>query len=211
MSLGTGRWVAGPWEVAALAEFNGRTITAVGHSGYLHPGDVFHRTFGGNRHLDPSSFLHVWEDATGITAWLMLQPRHGGWDLQVRPDLRDPLLEAELIEWSVEALLVLLAESDTNLDRVVVGAFADDSVRIEALERGGWLRGNDPYFITERSTRLPLPVELPPGYFVRPAGGRRPPPSVSCIRPRLGPIGDQVDTPDIWAIRAIPRNTSCWR
>ena len=210
MSLGTGHWITTPEEVVGLAAFNGAAIAASGQSGYLHPGDVFHRTFGGNKHLDLSQFIYVWEDGKGTAAWLMLQPRHGGWDLQVRPDLRDPALEAELTDWSYGALLELAADLDMKPDKIVIDAFHDDSVRIEALERSGWQRGDDPYFITERSTALPLPGGLPAGYTIRSAAGverseRR---MANFMRPRSARIGDRGSMPATWATRATEHSMS---
>ena len=167
----TSRWISGPDEVVALAEFTGRAIAAAGQSSYIHPGDVFHRTFGGNRHLAPQRCIRVWEDDAGIAAWVLLQPKHGGFDLQVRPDRRDVDWEAELAAWALHALRDLLNEQGKEAKECVADAYTDDPIRIAALESSGWARSDDSYFLTARATAEPFAVELAAGYTIRSAAG----------------------------------------
>lgn len=180
MNIESGRWISSAEEVAALAEFSGRCIAAAGQPGHLHPGDVFHRAFGGNRLFDPTRFCHVWEDASGIAAWIMLQPKHPSYDIEVRPDLRSVDLEAELVEWGHFKLRKLMDELGMAGD-IVGDTFTDDPIRVGAYESLGWRRGNDPYFLTIRSTSDAPPVELPDGYTLRTAADGDDPEDIAAL------------------------------
>lgn len=165
------RWLSGPGEIGILQEFNGRAIAEAGQSGYLHPGDIVHRMLNGCRHHDVSRLFSVWEDGAAITAWLMLQPRHDSFDLQIRPDKRGDEFELELLLWAESALLDLLADSGRTATRVTIDVYADDVARRDAAVAGGWHPAGGPCFLTERSTADPPPISLPAGYTLRIARG----------------------------------------
>lgn len=49
-------------DVALLQAFNAESIAATNGCGYLHPGDIAHHLFYGNRDFDPTNLLTIWED-----------------------------------------------------------------------------------------------------------------------------------------------------
>ena len=75
-------------DVALLQAFNAESIAPTGGCGYVHPGDIPHRLFNGNKYFDPGEVMTIWEDRSGVAAWVLVGPRHRGYDAQVRPDLR---------------------------------------------------------------------------------------------------------------------------
>jgi ribosomal protein S18 acetylase RimI-like enzyme len=152
-----------------LQEFNGRAIAAAGQGGYLHPGDIVHRMFNGCRHHDVSRLFHIWEDGAGITAWVMLQPGHDSFDLQIRPDKRGGELELGLLAWAEAALLDLSAEIDKPITSMGMEVFTDDTPRVAAAVAAGWQNSHDPNYLVERSTVSPPPNALPAGYTMRTA------------------------------------------
>jgi ribosomal protein S18 acetylase RimI-like enzyme len=165
----SGRWLASAGELGLLQDFNGRAIAEVGHAGYVHPGDIVHRMFNGCRHYEVSRLFHIWEDGAGITAWVMLQPRHRSFDLQVRPDKRGGDLEVSLLLWAESELLGLLAETERPVTTLVIDVFADDAARIEAATKVGWQISHDSRYLTQRSTADPPLFSLPAGYTMRTA------------------------------------------
>lgn len=166
-----GRWLVDDADVARIQEFNGRAVAAAGWAGYIHTGDIVHRLFNGCRHYEPRRIVHLWEDDSGIAAWTLLQPKHVGFDLQIRPDLRGGTFETELVAWCERALLDLLHEINKQVDEIVIDAFTDDPGRVASVESLGFTRGTEPYYVTTRPTRDPLDAPLPPGYTLRTARG----------------------------------------
>ncbi len=164
-----GRWLRGPEELGRLQEFNGRAIVEAGQAGYLHPGDIVHRMFNAHRHHDVSRLVHVWEDDAGVTAWVLLQPKHDAFDLQIRPDRRGGDFELDLLLWAEAALLDLMAEIGKSVMRVSIDVYTDDPDRIEAAAAGGWGHSHEPCYLTERSTANPPQTSLPDGYGIRTA------------------------------------------
>lgn len=81
-----------PYESASdlvlLQDFTARAVAVTEGCGYLHPGDIPHRLFNGNRRYDPAEVMTIWEDGAGVAAWVLVGPRHRSYDAQVHPDLR---------------------------------------------------------------------------------------------------------------------------
>jgi ribosomal protein S18 acetylase RimI-like enzyme len=129
--------------------------------------------FNAHRFENVGDLLHIWEDAGGeIAAWGLVYPeKHPGFDLQVRPDLRDVDFETQLVEYLTSE--AVRSSSDRTEDDVPLSAdiSAGDAVRAEALRRNGFARGGDAYFLTAREIGSPPPVGLPPGYVIRAAVG----------------------------------------
>ena len=63
----------GDSDVELLQAFNAAVIAETDHCGYLHPGDIPHHTFGGNKLYDPSAILRIWEDEQGVAAWVLFE------------------------------------------------------------------------------------------------------------------------------------------
>ncbi|MCP3975465.1 MAG: GNAT family N-acetyltransferase [bacterium] len=166
-----GRWLTGDDDVARMQEFNGRAVASAGWAGYIHTGDIVHRLFSGCRQFEPSRIVHLWEDESGIAAWVMLQPKHLGFDLQIRPGLRGGSLETNLVAWCEQALLNVLQETNKQVDEIVIDAFADDPGRVASVESLGFTRGGEPYFVTTRPTADPIDAPLPEGYTLRTVRG----------------------------------------
>ena len=78
----------GEADVARLQRFNAESIAATGGCGFLHPGDIAHHLFNGNKHFDPADLTTIWEDESGVAAWVLAQPTYRAYDIQVRHDLR---------------------------------------------------------------------------------------------------------------------------
>jgi len=166
---GSGRWLRTAEELGLLQEFNGRAIAEAGQDGYVHPGDIVHRMFNGCRQYDVSRLFHIWEDGAGIAAWVMLQPGHDSFDLQIRPDKRGGKLELGLLAWAEAALLDLLAEIDKPITSMEMEVFTDDMPRVAAAAASGWQDSHDRSYLVERSTANPPPGALPEGYTMRTA------------------------------------------
>ncbi len=77
-----------PEDLKRLQDFNAAAIAKTNGCGFLHPGDIPHRLFNGNKYFNPAEVMTIWEDQQGIAAWLLIGPRHKSYDAQVRPDLR---------------------------------------------------------------------------------------------------------------------------
>lgn len=166
-----GRWMSGDDDLARIQEFNGAAVAAAGWAGYIHTGDIVHRLFSGCRQYEAGRVLHLWEDDSGIAAWALLQPRHVGFDLQIRPDLRGGSFEVDLVAWCERALLDLLEGIGKQVDEIVIDAYTDDPARVASVESLGYARGVEPYFVTTRPTNDVPDAPLPEGYTVRTARG----------------------------------------
>lgn len=69
------RSYGGDADVARLQRFNAESIAATGGCGYLHPGDIVHHLFYGNKHFDPADLATIWEDESAVAAWVRTPPR----------------------------------------------------------------------------------------------------------------------------------------
>jgi hypothetical protein len=81
------RLYKGEYDLNLLQDFNAAAIAVTDHSGYLHPGDIPHHIYNGNKYYDPVELMIIWEDDRGVAAWLLVDPSHKSFDAQVRPDL----------------------------------------------------------------------------------------------------------------------------
>ena len=93
----------GDSDVELLRAFNASAIAQTDHCGYLHPGDIPHHFFSGIRDYDPSELVRIWEDDRGVAAWVLVSPKHRGYDAQVRPDLRGADFEREVLRFALAA------------------------------------------------------------------------------------------------------------
>jgi mycothiol synthase len=127
----------GPEDVELLQRFTAEATAATDGCGYVHPGDIPHRLFNGNKWFDPAEVLTIWEAESSVAAWALVSPRYKGYDAQVRPDLRGGDLERRVLEYCDGRTIELMARHGIESDRLVGEAFRCDRVRAELLGGGG--------------------------------------------------------------------------
>jgi ribosomal protein S18 acetylase RimI-like enzyme/heme-degrading monooxygenase HmoA len=159
-------------DLGLLQTFNAESIALTGGCGYVHPGDIAHRLFNGNKYFDPGEVMTIWEDQSGVAAWVLVGPRHRGYDAQVRPDLRGEEFEREVLEYAGTRTAELMRRHGIASDRMLGDAFRCDLVRIQLLTELGWEHdGGAPYVVNRaRIADLSAPV-IPDGYSIRPVAG----------------------------------------
>ena len=159
-------------DITLLQDFNAASIAITAGCGYLHPGDIPHYLFNGNKFFDPAEVLSIWEDDAGIAAWLLIGPRHKAFDAQIRPDLRGNSLERTVLMHGADRLVALMKKHNIESDRIYADAFQCDTTRSRLLFELGWeLEARSTYILN----RVPLedigePV-LPEGYKIRAVKG----------------------------------------
>ena len=159
-------------DVALLQAFNSASIAATGGCGYVHPGDIPHRLFNGNKCFAPAEVMTVWEDRAGVAAWVLVGPRHRSYDAQVRPDLRGGEFEREVLEYADARTVELMRLHGVAGDQMLGDAFRCDLARVGLLTEMGWgLDGEPPYVINRaRIADLADPM-IPAGYTLRAVSG----------------------------------------
>jgi ribosomal protein S18 acetylase RimI-like enzyme len=159
-------------DLLLLQEFNAAAIALTDHCGYLHPGDIPHHLFNGNKHYDPAEVMTIWEDDQGVAAWLLVGPRHKSYDAQVRPDLRGGELERTILEYADERTVELMRRDEIDGDCIYADAFRGDSARIELLLALGWEAEHElPYVLNRREIQPIAAPVLPHGYTFQCARG----------------------------------------
>lgn len=159
-------------DVALLQQFNARAAAVTDGFGYLHPGDIPHHMFNGNRMYDTADVVSIWEDADGVAAWVLAGPRHRESDVQLRPDLKGTDFEWEVMDFAEARLLELMDCHGITGDRIVATAYRGDAPLERYLADRGWTPDGDPPWVVNRIalTALDAPA-LPAGYTVRAARG----------------------------------------
>lgn len=166
------RTYTGPADLKLLQDFNAAAIALTDHCGYLHPGDIAHHLFNGNKYYDPSEVLTIWEDHQGVAAWVLVNPRFKGYDAQVRPDLRGSDLERDVLVYAEERLVAMMHQYEIESDHITADAFQCDTVRSELLAALGWERDNELPYVLNRTTLRNMDVPaLPDGYTFGSAKG----------------------------------------
>ncbi len=163
----------GATDVALLQAFNSAAFAQTAGCGYLHPGDIPHRLFNGNKLYDPAEILTIWEDEVGVAAWVLVGPSERGFDAQVRPDLRDDHgFERAMLEYAEAQTLTLMQRDGVDGDQLIIDVFQGDTTRAALLRELGWMLDPDPPWVVNRAslTDLPAPL-LPDGYRIRAATG----------------------------------------
>ena len=159
-------------DVALLQEFNAAATAVTDGCGYVHPGDIPHRLFNGNKYFDPAEVMTIWEDESGVAAWVLVGPRHRAYDAQVRPDLRGREFERQVLQYADQRTAELMRRHGIDSDRMVGDAFRCDLVRIQLLTELGWVRDDDPPYVINRARIADLPEPtVPDGYTIRPVMG----------------------------------------
>lgn len=162
----------GDSDVELLQAFNATAIAQSAGCGYVHPGDIPHRLFNGNKLFDPGEVLTIWEDEVGVAAWVLVGPRHQGFDAQVRSDLRGTQFERPVLDYAENRTLVLMRRHGIEGDRIFSEAHRCDTTRIELLTELGWVPDGKLPWVVNRAPLVELaePV-LPDGYLIRAVRG----------------------------------------
>ena len=155
-------------DVELLQAFNAAAIARTDHCGYLHPGDIPHHIFSGNKHYDPSKLLRIWEDERGVAAWALIGPRHKGYDVQVRPDLRGGGFEREVLRFADERTVELMRQHGIEGEKLLGNAFRCDTARAKLLTELGWIREDAPPYELNRGTPVGLPDPVVPDWIPHP-------------------------------------------
>ncbi len=162
----------GEADVARLQRFNAESIAVTGGCGYLHPGDIVHHLFFGNKQFDPADLATMWEDESGVAAWVLAQPTFRACDIQVRHDLRGGVFERDVLEFADARIVDVMQANGVEGDVIVGDAFRCDLARISLLTEMGWERDDDPPYIINRARIADIPEpEVPDGYTIRPING----------------------------------------
>jgi ribosomal protein S18 acetylase RimI-like enzyme len=163
---------AGDYDVKLLQDFNAAAIAETKGCGYVHPGDIPHRLFSGNKLFDPAEVMTIWEDDNGVAAWVLVGPRHRSYDAQVRPDLRGSGFERDVLEYADDRTVELMRRHNIEADRLDGDAFRCDTVRARLLTELGWELEERGFYVLYRAELAGLaePV-LPKGYTIRAVRG----------------------------------------
>jgi mycothiol synthase len=166
------RTYTGEADLVLLQDFNAAAIAVTNHCGYLHPGDIPHHIYNGNKYYDPAEIMTIWEDDQGVAAWLLVGPRHKSYDAQVRPDLRGNDFEREILEYADERTVELMCRYDIAGDCIHGDAFQGDTARSELLLALGWEADNELPYVLNRTEISSIDVPtLPDGYSFQSAKG----------------------------------------
>ena len=176
------RTYTGEADLKLLQDFNAAGIAATDHCGYLHPGDIPHHIYNGNKYYDPAEIMTIWEDDHGLAAWLLADPSHKSFDAQVRPDLRGGDLEREVLEYAYDRTLDLMQRYNIASDCLYADAFRGDTARIEVLTALGWEPDEElPYILNRTEINAIAVPALPDGYSFQSAKGVEDAPALADI------------------------------
>jgi ribosomal protein S18 acetylase RimI-like enzyme len=161
----------GASDVERLQAFTAAAFAETDGCGFLHPGDLPHRLFSGNKLFEPAEVLTIWERGGEVAAWVLASPRHRGYDAQVRPDLRSPSFEREILEYAEAETLRLMAHHGYEGD-LAGWVYRGDTVREEVLSELGWAVSGDPPEVLNRRTLEGVEeAVVPDGYLIRAVQG----------------------------------------
>lgn len=161
-----------PTDVALLQSFNAQAIAQTANCGYLHPGDIPHHIFSGNKYYDPADVLTIWEDKDGVAGWALADPSHSGFDAQVRTDLRGGDFERILLQHAEAETVKLMQRHKLDGNTLTVECFRCDTARMDSLKVLGWSVIDEPPWVLNRASLVDLPEPvLPDGYTIRAAKG----------------------------------------
>ncbi len=166
------RTYTGEADLKRLQDFNAAAIAVTDHCGYLHPGDIPHHIYNGNKSYDPVELMTIWEDDQGLAAWLLANPSFKCFDAQVRPDLRGDELEREVLETAYARTVGLMQQYDIASNFIHADAFRGDTARSELLTALGWEPDHeDPYVLNRVEINSVTVPALPGGYSFKSATG----------------------------------------
>lgn len=136
-------------------------------AGYLHVGDVVWRLWDTLIAYDPERVVSLWEDEDGsLLGFALFYPMYAGFSLQVHPKHRGGEAEVGMLTWAEERANVLAREEGHHGAIDAWDVFEGDADRIALLERRGFARRPEVYYLAARSLDGPLPAPEPPAGFV---------------------------------------------
>jgi heme-degrading monooxygenase HmoA len=145
------RTYTGETDLKLLQNFNAAAIAATDQCGYLHPGDIPHHFYNGNKYYDPAEVMTLWEDTQVVTAWLLADPNHKSFDAQVHPALRGKDFEREILEYGHERTAYLMRRHNIASDYIYEDAFRCDTARIDLLTAMDWEPDNELTYVLNRT------------------------------------------------------------
>jgi mycothiol synthase len=173
---------SGDSDIQLLQDFNAAAIALTNGCGYLHPGDIPHYLFNGNKFFDPADVLSIWEDDAGVAAWLLVGPRHKAYDAQIRPDLRGNSLERTVLMHGAERLVALMQRHNIDSERIYADAFQCDTTRSRLLFELGWeLEARSSYILNRALLKEIGEPVLPEGFRIRSVRGVEEAPAVAGV------------------------------
>jgi len=162
----------GAADIALLQNFNAAAFAQTDGCGYLHPGDIPHRLFNGNKYYDPAAVLTIWEDTDGVAAWVLVAPRSRSFDAQVWPAHRGGEFERLVLQSAEKRTCELMQQHAITGDDLFSEAYQCDSARVALLQELGWVKEDEPPWVLNRAALVDLPAPLlPAGYTIRAARG----------------------------------------
>jgi len=166
------RTYTGASDLKLLQDFNAGAIAVTNHCGYLHPGDIPHHIYNGNKYYDPVELMTIWEDDLGVAAWLLANPRFKCFDAQVRPDLRGGDFESEVLEHAYGLTVDMMQRHNIDSDCIYAEAFQSDTARSELLTSLDWEPDSAPPYVLNRTEIKSIEIPaLPEGFSFRSATG----------------------------------------
>jgi mycothiol synthase len=162
----------GEEDLKKLQQFNAEAISKTDHCGYLHPGDIPHHIYSGNRFYNPVDLITIWEDDNGIAGWLLVNLKYKSFDAQVRPDLRGGDFEREVLELAEERTVQLMHQHQVESEYYYADSFQGDTARSDLLKMLGWQPDGEMPYVLNRMTLHPVTLPLlPEGFSYRSAQG----------------------------------------
>lgn len=119
-----------------------RRTAVMGVGTNLHPGDIAHRIWNGNRLEDPIDVVPTWVSGGELVAFAILIPKFQAFDLVVEPDLGAGDLES-ILDRTIE-----LARDDRRVETDVIGD--DPSMTSRLRSRGFALVPDEGFGFTAR-------------------------------------------------------------
>jgi len=162
----------GAADLDLLQAFNASAIAETDGCGYLHPGDIPHHIYNGNKLYQPADLLTIWEDEAGVAAWVLAQPRYKAFDAQVRPNLRRSDFAAEVLTRAEEQTVESMRKHEIDGETIEYSVYRGDSDTVEVLEELGWSPSPaEPWVINRMRLQDAPHAPLPDGYAIRTVRG----------------------------------------
>lgn len=145
-----------------------------GTCGYCHTGDLPHRIYNGLRGRYPlDEVIRLWFVDGRLEGFVLVYPRHHGFDAQVSPTARGGDFEKMLLSWGYTHSRAWMDREDEREQAVETDAHDGDTSRANSLialgftpDASSWMMLNERPLVND----LPEAV-LPDGYRIRSATG----------------------------------------
>lgn len=120
----------------------------------LHPGDIAHRIWNGNRMHDKVDVVPTWVEGSRIVAFAVVWPKEQALDLVVDPDL-DAAARGQVLDEAID-----VARDDDRVEADVMGE--DEDLLGMLAERGFHLVEGEGFVLTGQSIDLPVEFDRGP-------------------------------------------------